>query len=267
MREPATRLDLRPSHRALETFGRRSLDAVLPEALQSAAFAKWKPRGTATLRRVGLSAWQQMTLNEYRSQVGFTTVLHAMTQLGLPRDALQTMERLTRDEVVHVELCRRMVTGLGGDDLIPGTPQWVSLLPELEPFEQVVEFIITSLCIGETLSCALLGAAGKVATDAMAKTVLTRMTADESIHGQSGFHFLAVLLQALPKRRWGWHERRASTAAELAFQVCLMPYDQAKHPFGALPSSRVGPILETTWKRLIGPGFERVGLRVRAPRS
>ena len=42
--------------------------------------------------------------------------------------------------------------------------------------------------------CALLGAAAKAAKDPVAKAVLTRMTADESIHGQAGFHYLAVLL-------------------------------------------------------------------------
>jgi len=68
-----------------------------------------------------------MTLNEYRSQVGFTDLLHAMTRVGLSRDSLQTMERLTRDEVVHVELCRRMVVGLGGSDVISGEPSWVGL--------------------------------------------------------------------------------------------------------------------------------------------
>jgi hypothetical protein len=108
-RDASPRLDLRPINRALETFGRRSLDALLPEALQSERFVDWTPTVDASTLAIGRGAWEQMTLNEYRSQVGFTDLLHAMTRLGLSRDSLQTMERLTRDEVVHVELCRRMV--------------------------------------------------------------------------------------------------------------------------------------------------------------
>lgn len=265
MTEPAPRLDLRARHRALETFGRRSLDALLPKALQSERFSRWKPKGSDESRAIGRGAWEQMTLNEYRSQVGFTDLLHAMTRLGLSRDSLQTMERLTRDEVVHVELCRRMVVGLGGSDVIPGTPQWVGLDPSLPPLEQVTEMVTTSLCIGETLSCALLGAAAKAATDPTAKAVLTRMTADESIHGQSGFHFLATLLPALTKRARRTLERRATEAAEIAYGICLTPYEDVEHAFGALPYARLTPIVKGTWRKVIGPGLERLGLEVREP--
>ncbi len=259
------RLDLRSNNRALETFGRRSLDALLPTSLQSAAFDAWKPKGDDRTLAIGLGAWQQMTLNEYRSQVGFTELLQAMTVQGLSRDALQTMERLTRDEVVHVELCRRMVNGLGGEDVIPGEPQWVGLDAKLEPLEQVIEMATTSLCIGESISCALLGAAAKVATDPMAKAVLTRMTADESIHGQAGFHYLAVLLPVLSKKRRRWLESRASEAAVMAFGICLDPYDDVTHPFGNLPYARLEPVMRATWKRVIRPGFEKLGLKVAEP--
>lgn len=265
-RPEGPRLDLRANNRALETFGRRSLDALLPDALQSERFASWRPKGNDEARAMGRGAWQQMTLNEYRSQVGFTDLLHAMTRLGLSRDSLQTMERLTRDEVVHVELCRRMVVGLGGSDVIPGEPSWVGLDAALaDPLEQVIEMATTSLCIGESLSCALLGAAAKAATDPVAKAVLTRMTADESIHGQSGFHFLASMLPALPKRRWRWLERRASEAAVQAFEICLQPYDDVMHPFGALPYTKLEPIMRATWKRIIAPGFVKLGVSVREP--
>lgn len=261
----APRLDLRSANRALETFGRRSLDALLPAELREAAFAAWKPKVDRRTLGIGLGAWQQMTLNEYRSQVGFTQLLQAMTLEGLSRDALQTMERLTRDEVVHVELCRRMVLGLGGDDVIPGEPQWVGLDTRLEPLEQIIEMATTSLCIGESISCALLGAAAKVATDRMAKAVLTRMTADESIHGQAGFHYLTVLLPVLSKKRRKWLEERATEAATIAFDICLAPYDDVDHPFGNLPYARLEPAMRATWKRVIAPGFERLGLRVKVP--
>lgn len=264
-RDASPRLDLRPINRALETFGRRSLDALLPEALQSERFVDWSPKVGASTLAIGRGAWEQMTLNEYRSQVGFTDLLHAMTRLGLSRDSLQTMERLTRDEVVHVELCRRMVVGLGGSDVIPGEPDWVGLDTSLEPLDQVVEMVTTSLCIGELLSCALLGAAAKAATDPVAKAVLTRMTADESIHGQSGFHFLTSLLPAVTKRKRRWLEKRATEAGVQAFGICLAPYDDVSHPFGALPYSKLEPIMRATWKRSIAPGFAKLGLSVREP--
>jgi hypothetical protein len=262
---PHPRLDLRATNRALETFGRRSLDGLLPATLQTARFEAWRPKADDTTLAIGRGAWEQMTLNEYRSQVGFTDLLHSMTRQGLSRDSLQTMERLTRDEVVHVELCRRVVVGLGGSDVIPGEPAWVGLDDTLEPLEQVTDMVTTSLCIGESLSCALLGAAAKAARDPMVRAVLTRMTADESIHGQSGFHFLTTLLPAMTKRRRRWLEGRAEEAAEQAFAICLAPYDDVAHPFGALPYSKLEPIMRATWSRLIAPGFARVGLSVRAP--
>ncbi|HEY4003420.1 MAG TPA: hypothetical protein VGO93_31420 [Candidatus Xenobia bacterium] len=73
----------------------------------------------------GQAIWRGRALDEYRSQVGLTEFLSEMTELGLPFGALGSGARVVRDEVRHVELCRRMLTVLGAGKMVPGEPQWV----------------------------------------------------------------------------------------------------------------------------------------------
>src|SRR5262249_34625565 len=120
-------LDLRSASRVLGKFHDRFHDDALPSDLSLEAFAAFD-RGAydAASLEWGLGAWQARLLDEYRSQVAFTDLLLQLTELGFSFDVLGTAVRVVRDEARHVELCRRMVHALGGDDIIPGEPGYVN---------------------------------------------------------------------------------------------------------------------------------------------
>ncbi len=145
-----------------------------------------------------------------------------------------------------------MVVGRGGSDVIPGEPSSVGLDAARD---QVVEMVTTSPCIGALRSGALLVAA--------AKAVRTRMTAEESVHGQSGFHFLTSLMLAVPQRRRRWLEQRATEAGGAG--VRSLPRARRRRDAAARPSSTLEPLLRAAWKRSIAPGFVKLGLSCVSP--
>ncbi len=253
-------LNLSTSNRTLGTHGRRFIDERLSEGLQAGLFAAPPTTGTEDERAMALNAWQQATLNEYRSQVGFTLLLSEATLEGLPFDALQTLARTVRDEAVHVELCRRMVRWLGGTDEIPGTPQWVTPDESLPRLDRIGDMVIGSLCIGESVSCFLLGAGRDEATDPTARAVLTQMTADESFHSQAGFALLEMLmprLNAKQKRSWN---RRAQLALDSVSEFCEQPFDLVWHPYGCLSFKRQRSIFRKIRDTRILPRLKTLGL-------
>jgi hypothetical protein len=90
----------------------------------------------------------------------------------------------------HVELCRRMVRILGGPDEIPGEPGWVRSDPSLPPRLRALRTCVGSLCVGETLSVAMLNAVRQSCADPTARAVMTTLSADESIHSRFGWTLL-----------------------------------------------------------------------------
>jgi hypothetical protein len=187
-------LDLRPSHDVFSTHQRRFFDAELPPSLSSKAFAAFEPKRYPKAQVTwGKKAWQLRALDEYRSYIGFSDFLSSLNALGAPFDVLSTAVRTVRDEARHVELCRRLVGALGGDDRIPGTPNFIASEPGDLPIVRALRMVLGSLCVGETLSVSLLAATRDVATDALTREVLTVLAADESVHSQVGWTLLPML--------------------------------------------------------------------------
>ena len=170
------------------------MDDGLPKELASSAFAAFDSsiyEDELLLR--GRKAWEAATLNEFRSQVGFTELLQQLTQAAYSFDVLGTAVRVVRDEARHVEICRRMVEAMGGSSVIDGEPNFVPSDPRLSLDEQILESIVGSLCIGETASVRMLNVAREVAVDPLAKAVLTCLVKDEAIHGRFGWKVFELL--------------------------------------------------------------------------
>jgi hypothetical protein len=197
--EPA--LDLSASDSALDLWRRRYFDGDLPAALSVRAFERGaRAKVSAEDRAFGLHAWRHRALDEYRSQVVFTEFLADITALGCSHDVITASVRLVRDEARHVEICRRMVVALGGADRIPGEPGWVATDPDAPLLERVLTTTFGTLCIGETLSVALLVKARDVATFPLARAALEQLAKDESIHSQLGWRLLPMLWPAAAPR-------------------------------------------------------------------
>jgi hypothetical protein len=235
-------LDLSPASSVLGTHARRFYDRELPPQLQTQAFARFdKRRFSREQLTWALHAWRHRALDEYRSLVGLAQYLDELGALGTAFDAVSTAVRVVRDEARHVELCRRMVRALGGTDRIPGTPTWVRSNPKKPLLERVLSTTLGSLCIGETLSVALLAATRDVTKEPLAKATLTVLTADESVHSQLGWTLLPLLWPQAPKalRR----QLAASVEPSLAYAQSVAlehgPEARPRNPFGdLLPSER-----------------------------
>lgn len=235
-------LDLRSASTVLNTHARRFYDRELPPELQSAAFTAFDRKRYAKPELTwALSAWRHRTLDEYRSLIGLSQYLDELGALGLAFDAVSTAVRVVRDEARHVELCRRMVRALGGTDRIPGQPTYVRSAVRKPLLERVLSTTLGSLCIGETLSVALLAATRDVTTDPLARAVLTTLTADEAVHSQLGWTLLPLLWPQTPRALRQKLVATVEPSLAYAEQVALEAGDDpaGRNPFGdLLPSER-----------------------------
>lgn len=241
-RPRAPELDLRSVDPALALSQRRFFDEQLPRGAKAADFSAFKPaRYDAATIRWGLRAWQARTLDEYRSQVAFTELLLELSELGCSFDILTAGVRLVRDEARHVEVCRRLTLALGGDGIIPGRPSFVRSDPRRPHFERVMRSVMGSLCLGETLSAALLAATLKVTSDPLVRAVLTVLTSDESFHGQLGWKLLALLWPlATPPQRKRLERQLADDLAfvqQAAFANCEDDAGWKRNPLGDLKTA------------------------------
>jgi hypothetical protein len=259
-------LNLGAADAGLANVQRRFFDEALPPTLNSAAFAAFdSSRYDAGTLSWGKEAWQLRTLDEYRSQAGFSEFLMEVTELGCAFDIITASVRVVRDEARHVELCRRLVNALGGSDEIPGEPKWVRS-DDREPLGvRVVQTLAGSLCIGETISTAILAATRKVTKDPLAKEVVTALTRDESFHGQLGWTLLPQLWPILSVKE----QRRVKvrikddlqSAKEAVFEGCGDDdTDDARNPFGHLKNAERKVVFERALEQDVLRRFRELGL-------
>lgn len=259
-------LNLASADRGLASVQRRFFDEGLPPTLSHASFqafdrTRYEPETIAW----ALEAWQLRTLDEYRSQVGFTELLMELTELGCAFDTLTAAVRVVRDEARHVELCRRLVVALGGTDEIPGEPKWVRS-DSREPLQvRAVETIAGSLCIGECLSTAILAATRKVTKDRLAKEVVTALTRDESFHGQLGWTLLPQLWSILTVKEQRRVRARITadlqSAKEAVFEGCDGDDSKdARNPFGHLKNDERHVVFKQALERDVLRRFRDLGL-------
>ena len=244
-------LDLSSPSPTLALHARRFHDAALGAELQAGAFSHFDRRAFSRAEIAwGRAAWQQRTLDEYRSLVGLSEFLDEVGALGLPFDALATAVRVVRDEARHVELCRRMVKALGGSDQIPGEPTWVRSNRRQPLFERALTSVMGSLCVGETLSVALLAATRDVTDEPLTRAVLTCLTADESIHSRLGWTLLPLLWPQAARATKKRLTAEIGRSLRYAEQMTLDGADDGpRNPFGDLKADERRRVFTRAVKR------------------
>jgi hypothetical protein len=262
-------LDLRPAHRFTATISQRFVEEGLRPAYAAAAEA-FDPRAydARELRR-GRRAWAARACDEYRSHIGFIHLLSDMAEAGLPFDLIATGTRVVRDEARHVELCRRLVVALGGDNAAMGTPAMVRADPRLPAAARVLHQVVGSLCIGETLSVRMLSAVMQRRLDPLAAETLRVLTTDEALHGRFGWAVLEAVLPELDARAHravqAWLPRFL-LEAERAFAPRKGPGDDAlvaevPSPFGSLPPAERDRLFDHYLRRDVLARFDDLGLQ------
>ena len=162
-------------------------------------------RYDVALRERAGRQWLLRAREEYGSCHEFSALLAALTRIGAPLPFTGTLARLLTDEARHAELCFSMAAAILGEEKARAW-QWEAPTP---PFAQpplddlaaipfwAADVVLTSCCLGETLSVPLYEALATVTTDPVAKAVVHQIRKDEKLHSTFGFETLAWLLELL----------------------------------------------------------------------
>ena len=151
---------------------------------------------TPEILAAAADAWRARVGQEYHSLALFTQISSQIHLLGAPLDWAGAFARMIGDEVRHTELCARMAELLG-----PGTPVEIEPsrlhLPVIAGSLQahVRAAIVTTFCIGETLSGRMFRRCLRAATVPLARDIVRTICDDETFHGRFGWEAAAILMR------------------------------------------------------------------------
>jgi hypothetical protein len=142
--------------------------------------------------RSARATWTEAAFQEHRTGAACAATLQALISARAPVDLVAMASRFTLDEMVHVELCTRLATMLGGGSPIHYDPKNIIAIPEanLSPKLAAAELVVRNFCVGEALSIPLLHGSWHAARQPLIKAILGRIVKDEAAHGAFGWIFL-----------------------------------------------------------------------------
>ncbi len=143
--------------------------------------------------------WASRIVDEYRSVVVFSDVLHRLTDLSAPFAVLATMHGLVGDELRHTWLCAEVAGWLGGTGDLTIDLEGLGL-PDAEapPAARVLEVVAREIVVAEEESVAVLRAYRDACVDPTIRGVLETLLHDEVRHAAAGREVYAFLVDALP---------------------------------------------------------------------
>ena len=222
-------------------------------------------------RERGRRSFVLRTLDEQRSLLAFSELLAELCEAGAGIDVIGSLTRVVRDEAAHVELCGRVVLALGGWPAAAPAPSWVRSDRRLPLRQRILRSVIGSLCIGETISVAMIAGVRQHAESPVAHEVLTRMLADESFHSRFGWWWLEE--HRLTDGEHAWLERwlpRVLAAVERTARPSpeqLAGETERPHvhsPYGSMSFAEREDAFLRAIDETILPSFERQGIDARA---
>lgn len=259
-------LDLRPVSRQLDELHQRYVDEGLPEGLERAAFAEFKPYAyeAAEVTR-GRAAWQARVLELQIDLIVAARFLANLAEMGTSADIQGLCTRLVRDRERHVELSHRLVVCLGGGHTIPGKLK----VPRKAPgqiIHRILWTAVSDLCVGASLQMRILATMGKQTNDGLARAVVNYIAADTAVHSRLGWQTLEIVITALREEEVSELKRMLPDAFRLA-EARYRPASVSTgtraggptHPFGSLDSSTRASVYADGLELVINR-FEQIGL-------
>ena len=213
-------------------------------------------------RERGRRSFILRALDEQRSLLAFSELLTELCLAGAPVDVIGSLTRVVRDEAYHVDLCDRVVQALGGWGTHFPEPTWVRSNKKLPLKRRILQTVVGSLCIGETLSVAMIAGVREHASDPVAHALLTRLLADESFHSRFGWWWL----EAMPMTEDDFEFARGYLSRILpSVEASVRPSAQAiakphrYSPFGSMSGAERNAAFESVMEKKILPGFDKAG--------
>ncbi len=144
------------------------------------------------LLRAARAHWSEVTRAEYRTGVACAEVVRLLLASQAPLDLVAMAATFSHDEVVHVELCARMLAELGGGapTCAPADKLIAPLSRDCQPHLAAAEWIVRCFCVGESTSVPLLRATARALRHPLLRGIVRLIARDEAKHGSFGWIYL-----------------------------------------------------------------------------
>lgn len=144
-------------------------------------------------------AWAQRLVDEYRSIVVFSELLHLLSRIEAPLPALVATQRLLGDELRHVALCARVVEWLGGFEGLAIDLEDMALPPsDRSPAARALEIVVRELVVAEGESLIALKAYRDATTVPEIREVLATLVREEATHLAAGEELEPIVRALVP---------------------------------------------------------------------
>jgi len=137
-------------------------------------------------------AWTGAAFQEFRTGAACAATVQALIEARAPIDLIALASRFPLDEMVHVEMCARIASELGGAVELAYDPEaMIGTLGEgCHPILKASHLVVAFFCVGEALSIPLLHGTWQASEHPLIKAVLRRIVLDEADHGTFGWTYL-----------------------------------------------------------------------------
>lgn len=211
--------------------------------------------------------WRARVRAEYHSAAITAQLVHWMIVCGLPPELIRTGQRVVSDELDHARLSHDVVCAIG-DDEAPEPVDLGAMCPTTSPLgigASLLEGVLRSLCVGETLAVPLFAAMRDQATHPVARAALERIVADEAVHSRFGWDVLDALIALDPQ---GSCSHGATLMPGIAAEVRRSYVDLPPHApltpgeaaLGMLSGEAYAAITLHSLRDTIGPRLARRGM-------
>ncbi len=249
----------------------RAIDVALARIAPSPHRFEPSLYSPAALQTVA-AQWRHRMIFEHRSSMVFSQLAAQLYEANASLDAKIVMMRMAQDELRHTGTCAEVLRALDPEGGEPGVEVDLAVQPlarhgEASPEERALRNVIYTTCCSEMVACARMVATLDRTTDPFLRDALRRLLADEVLHGQFGFHYLASwrpFLDARPALRASLERYLVHAFAvieeELAPAPPFTPISEEAKALGGDDLALAREVFYGTMEGAIVPGLEQQGI-------
>lgn len=216
-----------------------------------------------------VTQWRQRQGLEHRSTMVFTQLAVQLHEANAAPELTAVMLRMAQDELRHGRRCEAVRAALGDEAPLEHdpTPQPLARHDGVEPRARALRNVLYTTCCSELVACARFAATLEVLEDEFLREHVRALLADEVLHGQFGFHYLALeapWLAATPAARAaidGYLPHAFHVLEqELGRAVAHPPVGPRERAFGLEDSGTARALFYETLEQAVLPALDAAGL-------
>jgi 1,2-phenylacetyl-CoA epoxidase catalytic subunit len=226
---------------------------------------RWSPAAIAS----SITQWSQRMAFEHRSSMVFSQLAQQLFEANATLDAKVVMMRMAQDELRHTATCAGVLAALGASPEVD-TDLVVEPLARHEGItleERALRNVIYTTCMSEMVACARFVATLDRTTDPFMRDAARRLLADEVLHGQFGFHYLAAWrpwLDAHPAAQAGLERYLVHAFAVIETELAPTPPFRAitddEKALGVDDAALAREVFYGVMEGAVVPGLEQLGV-------